>query len=519
LQAVAMAGGVNRTANEKQARVVHNVNGQFDEEDLPLREIERGEAPDQLLQANDVIYIPFSFAKNVVMGPSAIMASTTSARFTQVTEMTVEELCCAAILAFFAMQGAVPFIAPNQALEATGAHATGLMFYGGVGSQLVVYGAIGFFLLRQAKRVVRWLSAMQWSLALATLAVLSTLWSQFPLYTIRRSLPFALAGIFGLYLAIRFPLRRQLGILRVTMIALAVGTVVMALAFPKLGLDASAGHHTDWQGVFTQKNACGRMMVLATAVLLADWKMSWQRTTSATLFLAVMWMSGSRSAWLVEGALLALWVALHVVKRVDGRTRVIAVLGALGLLPVAACTAYFSLPTLFSWMGRDATLSGRTLIWKQVWIYILRRPCLGWGYDAFWRGTQGEAFRVIAAVHFMVFHAHNGFLEIWLELGAAGLVLFALSYLRAWRRLWPALHAGDVDRVTWMVFVLALILLYDLDENTLLIYNGLFWTLYVSALANVELLAVEALVCEVEPIDVRPLVERNAHAASAAFSQ
>jgi polysaccharide export outer membrane protein len=79
LEAIAMAAGVNRTANEKQARVIHNVNGQFNAEDLPLREIEKGEAPDELLQANDVIYIPFSFAKNVMMGTSSIMASTTSA--------------------------------------------------------------------------------------------------------------------------------------------------------------------------------------------------------------------------------------------------------------------------------------------------------------------------------------------------------------------------------------------------------------------------------------------------------
>jgi hypothetical protein len=32
---------------------------------------------------------------------------------------------------------------------------------------------------------------------------------------------------------------------------------------------------------------------------------------------------------------------------------------------------------------------------------------------------------------------------------------------------------------------------YDLDENSLLIYNGLFWVLYVAALVNIELLAVE----------------------------
>lgn len=430
---------------------------------------------------------------------------------------TVEELGCAAILVFFAVQGAIPFIAPNQALESTGREATRLMFYGGVGSQLVVYSAIAFLVLRQASRVVRWLGAMQWALPLAALVVASALWSQFPLYTLRRSLPFALAGVFGLYLAMRFPVRRQLAILRVSMLVLAAGTVVMALGFPHLGLDASAGHHADWQGVFTQKNACGRMMVLATAVLLADWKASWQRIASMGLFLVVMYMSGSRSAWLIEAAMLALWGGLMLAKRLEARTRVLAALAAFWLMAASSAAAFLSIPALLEWMGRDATLSGRTLIWKQTWIFVVQRPLLGWGYDAFWRGVQGEAFRVVAAVHFMVFHAHNGFLEIWLELGAMGLALFALSYFRAWRRLWTHLCAGEVDRVMWMVFVLALILLYDLDENSLLIYNGMFWTLYVAALANVEFLAVE------DRLGTRMTAERederSAHEACAAVSQ
>lgn len=432
-----------------------------------------------------------------------------SARSASEPGLTLEELCCVAILSFFAVQGAVPFIAPNQALESTGLPATGLMFYGGVASQLVVYGAIACLLLRQAGRVARWLRVMQWTLPFAALVVLSIAWSQFPLYTVRRALPFALAGVFGLYLAMRFPVRRQLAILRVAMVALAIGTIVMALAFPALGLDASAGHHADWQGVFTQKNACGRMMALATAVLFAEWKVSWRRMASLALFILVIFMSGSRSAWLVEAALLALWAGMRLARRTDSQGRVLAALAGLCVTIASTVAAYLWLPDLLHWMGRDTTLSGRTLIWKQVWIFIRLRPWLGWGYDAFWRGIHGEAFRVVAAVHFMVFHAHNGFLEIWLELGAAGLLLFGLSYGRAWRRLWVYLRAGEVDRVAWMVFVLVLIVLYDLDENSLLIYNGLFWPLYVAALANIEFLAVEDAL----------FGQRSAHAASPLLSQ
>ncbi|HUY82829.1 MAG TPA: O-antigen ligase family protein [Acidobacteriaceae bacterium] len=405
--------------------------------------------------------------------------------------MTAEELCCALILAFFAIQGAIPFIAPNHAPEASGLPTTRLMFYGGVGSQLVVYAAIAYLLLRQAAGIMRRLRAMQWTLGIALLAIASTFWSQFPAYTVRRSVPFAMAGLFGLYLATRYPVRRQLAILRVTMLTLAAASIALALAFPRLGLDYSTGHHADWQGVFTQKNTCGEMMVLATAILLAGWKPTWQRIASAALFLGVLFMTGSRSAWLLEAAVVLLWAALTAARRVDAPTRILAALAALFGLPATAVALFWWRGPLLAWLGRGPTLSGRTLIWQQVWVFIQQRPWLGWGYEAFWRGMRGQAFRIDAALNFVVFHAHNGFLEIWLNLGLAGLALFVLSYARAWRGLWPTLRAGQVERVLWPVLVLSLVLLYNLDENTLLTYNGIFWVLYVMAVANIELLRAE----------------------------
>ena len=79
LEAVAMAAGVNRTASENRARVIHNQNGQYQERELLLKDIQEGKAPDQLLEADDVIYIPFSFGKNILMGTNSIVAATSSA--------------------------------------------------------------------------------------------------------------------------------------------------------------------------------------------------------------------------------------------------------------------------------------------------------------------------------------------------------------------------------------------------------------------------------------------------------
>ncbi|MFT4112199.1 polysaccharide biosynthesis/export family protein [Silvibacterium sp.] len=79
LQAIAMAGGANHTASEEHVRLVRNHDGDIDEEEIPLKEMERGEVPDLLLQANDVVYVPFHLGKHILMGATAIVASASSA--------------------------------------------------------------------------------------------------------------------------------------------------------------------------------------------------------------------------------------------------------------------------------------------------------------------------------------------------------------------------------------------------------------------------------------------------------
>ena len=79
LQAVAMAAGLNRTASADHVRLVRGKDGQFAEQEIPLKEMQRGEVPDLLLEANDVLYVPFSFGRHLLMGTSSIAASASAA--------------------------------------------------------------------------------------------------------------------------------------------------------------------------------------------------------------------------------------------------------------------------------------------------------------------------------------------------------------------------------------------------------------------------------------------------------
>jgi polysaccharide biosynthesis/export protein len=79
LQAMAMAAGANKTAKESATRLIRKVNGNYREQLVPLQDIEHGKKPDMQLEADDVLYVPFSMAKNVVLGASGIVSSTSSA--------------------------------------------------------------------------------------------------------------------------------------------------------------------------------------------------------------------------------------------------------------------------------------------------------------------------------------------------------------------------------------------------------------------------------------------------------
>ncbi len=77
------------------------------------------------------------------------------------------------------------------------------------------------------------------------------------------------------------------------------------------------------------------------------------------------------------------------------------------------------------YFGKDTTLSGRVDIWNFVWNDIEKRFLLGYGFATYW--IMGSSRLEIFASYFegfMVNEAHNGYLEIVLQLGLIGFVCF-----------------------------------------------------------------------------------------------
>lgn len=89
--------------------------------------------------------------------------------------------------------------------------------------------------------------------------------------------------------------------------------------------------------------------------------------------------------------------------------------------------------------GRNMTLTGRTEIWESV-LKKVPEPIVGAGFESFWLGDRLE--QMWAEFFFKPNQAHNGYIEVYLNLGALGLFLLAAVIASSYRRLREMLNSS-----------------------------------------------------------------------------
>jgi len=296
----------------------------------------------------------------------------------------------------------------------------------------LAYLGVGLLLFHpgRAWRVSRrgWLA---W--ALVGWAMLSALWSVAPEITLRRSIAASLGVLYGMLLAVRYRPEEVLRMLGAAL-AIVVGASMMAVvAIPEWAI-MGPPHEGAWQGVLFHKNALGRTAAFALAVfwVLARTERScWSAIWWGGMLVAGILLMGSRS---LTGLLMALalpagWWLLRAWRKLPGLLRPAA---GSALLAVSI-PGLFVLPDILEWtlglLGKDLTLTGRIPLWLILIPMALARPLLGYGYGAFWLGESGPS-AVVWAMTWDASHAHNGYLDLWLEIGliGAGIVIVLLAF-------------------------------------------------------------------------------------------
>jgi exopolysaccharide production protein ExoQ len=314
--------------------------------------------------------------------------------------------------------------------------------------------------------------------ALVALALASVLWSADPALTMRRD--FALVGttLFGLYLAVRYPLRDQLRLFAWALGGAAVLSLLFAVALPAYGVT-----EIGWRGVFVHKNLLGRAMTLTAMVF---WLLPvirpyshWLRRAGFAVAVGLILLSGSKTALIILSTLLVV-LGLRRLLQAHFALAIPFVVAVTAIAAYVATLVASTLEVIFGVLGKDPSLTGRTDLWAVLVEAAGQRPWLGYGYGAFWQGLQGPSARVWLVEQWGPTHAHNGFLDMWLALGLVGLALWILLLGRFLLRAVRWMRMTKTAEGMWPLLYCIFILINSFPESTMMDHNDLQWVVLVA---------------------------------------
>jgi O-antigen ligase len=219
-----------------------------------------------------------------------------------------------------------------------------------------------------------------------------------------------------------------------------------------------------WRGPFGHKNMLASFMIAAMLVVLTHEKRLGVRrfAVAAMVALVVLSRSGTGAGSLI--AVTAVYLLCRHLARASGRKLGVAMVltGLSGVVTLVGVVTF--LPAIVSLYGKDLTFTGRTQIWQASLDAIERKPWTGYGWGGVWIDpTKEPTFTMIRRLGFIVFHAHNGAIELMLELGVIGLALFLAMFVAAVREGFRLLHR-DIETAQLLLGFCTLVLVASISE-------------------------------------------------------
>lgn len=357
---------------------------------------------------------------------------------------------------------------------------------------LPVYAVTLLLIGFRVTRLMRILPALFMTGLLVGLCFASSYWSIAPDITTRRTIAVAVTSLFGLYLAARYNGEDLVQIIAFSFAILAFGSYFVCLFVPHLGIhdDINAGA---WKGLWYEKNQMAAMMVLgfiaacASAYIAPERRKAWIGL-AVMIFLLVV-LSRSKTSLLACLASAGAFPVLTALQRGGVRSILFTWLAATAAL-IGGALFYIAPDVIFKMLGKDPTLTGRTEIWASLMRLSDKHPWLGYGYKAFWTPTSVPASVVRAETHWDVPSAHNGWLDLLIQLGWVGVILFgAVLAIGVFCALFRFARVKDGFL---SVLILLLFSFLIMSESFILSQNSLIWALFVCALARLTANEIDA---------------------------
>jgi exopolysaccharide production protein ExoQ len=310
-------------------------------------------------------------------------------------------------------------------------------------------------------------------LVAAAFAILSALWSPTPNLSAYSGTLLLLNILAGFVFAERLGIERFIVLLfyfcaTVQIASLGLFVIHHPSAFSGIG---------EVKGLYLHKNALSMHSILFYLTSLVLFVSGWHRRVAALgILLAITNLMLSRSG---TGMLLLVFTTgILGVCFLTVKGRLLSpMLAGIFLAALCAVIAAMSLyradivGDVLGFLGKDATLTGRTVLWDEAFRMFEQRPWFGLGYNSYWNSP--ECFALSINVGGWLGSFHNIYLDRLVDVGVVGLVFFMIALLNVIRTSWLTFLKEKTAISAWPFAYVCFISVLGLSEFPIF-WNGEF---------------------------------------------
>jgi len=382
---------------------------------------------------------------------------------------------------------------------------------GNVIEQIYTIGLMVAGVCALRRREIHWqrlLTDNVWIVVFFVFALFSFAWSDYPFVSLKRLLKTLGTVVMALVILSEERPYEAIGVIlrRMAYIHLPL-SVLFIKYYPHLGRFYH-GHGAEINaGVAGYKNGLGVICLIsciyfAWVLLLDRWReSSCEQHLHYSIYLVVtpmiawlLYRSHSATAFLCLAVSLCLLILGRQHTFADNPRRLI-VLGA--ALTLSYVVFEFLLDVginsfIISMLGRRPDLTTRVPMWEEL-LSMVQNPLLGFGFESFWLGRRAD----IIEQHWGIDkQAHNGYLDMYLNLGSIGVFLSLAYILAGFKKTYRSLFVDYANAILRLCFLVVFVL-FNWTENGFHLQNPMWLLLLLSIMDSLAPDSAESEIPEV----------------------
>jgi len=320
-------------------------------------------------------------------------------------------------------------------------------------------------------------------------AGMSVFWSQYQRVTLASFGYLLLIAFVGVYIGLSrdtIQIIRSFGdvlraVLLVSLVLETLSGIVFDAPLPTLNIDGELAYGGPISGLVSDRNQLGLLAAIAAATFVIEWrtKAIARNVAIPSLALAAGTMAFTKSPVVAMVAVvLGLAAAvLYGIRRLPAERRQVAQYAVLGVLALGAVLAWVLRTPIIALFNATGELQFRLELWQRVLDLVPLHWLEGWGWTGIWNAAIPPYSALTPTAGRPHDSALNALVDVGMQLGAIGVVLFLGLVGFAFTRSW--LLAGRRRSVVyaWPALVLVALITVSVAESSILTKAG--WLLFV----------------------------------------